>query len=147
MLSITHMATGAIIAHYLPQPLFYVPLTLASHYLEDYLPHWDCGTGLDQGKNKLKAVGEEIVELILAVIFIYITFEQNQPGIQFHIWLAVGLSLLPDFMEAPSNFLDWNPRLLKPLNGFHDRFHNTLTDPITGLTPQLLLIFVIYLAS
>ena len=52
MLSIAHTLTGAFIASKVPDPLVYTPLTLASHYLEDWIPHRDVGTGLSTGRRK-----------------------------------------------------------------------------------------------
>lgn len=148
MLSISHMATGALIASYLPNPALYIPLTLASHYLEDFILHWDVGTGLSSGKKKKKAaIIHEFIELGISFVFLYLVFEQHRSGISWHVWIAAIVALIPDFMEAPRNFFGKEPAFLKPFNNFHHRFHHSTPNVILGLTPQILLLLVILIAS
>jgi hypothetical protein len=52
MLSIAHGSTGALIASKIPNPFISFPIILASHFLEDRIPHWDVGQGLTEGKKK-----------------------------------------------------------------------------------------------
>ena len=131
MLSISHAATGAFIAAKVGNPLLAIPLILASHYVEDAVPHWDAGTGLSKGKKTPKsAFRDEIIDIIVAGIIVLILFPV-------HISLASPLTtllaapvwgaffgLLPDFLEAPRNFLKYEPRWLRPINKFHGRFHH-----------------------
>jgi hypothetical protein len=145
MLSISHSLTGAFIASKLPHPGLYIPLTLMSHYLEDWIPHWDVGTGLSNGKRKrTSAILMELVELAISVGLIYFFWQRGQSAIQWHIWLAAFIALLPDFMEAPRNFLHWEPAWLKPINDFHNRFHHSTLNKYVGLTPQLVLILSVW---
>jgi hypothetical protein len=53
--------------------------------------------------------------------------------------------LVPDFMEAPRNFLKWEPFFLKPFNEFHGKFHHSIPNMWVGLIPQIILVFTIYL--
>lgn len=146
MLSISHMAIGASIANSLPNPLAYVPLVIASHFLLDGIIHWDCGTGLSSGKkSKSQAVKHELVELFLALIFLSLLFWPPHHGPSLHAWLGAFISLVPDLIEAPKNFLSWKLALLEPVNRFHDRFHNSTPDMRLGLTPQLILLFLVYI--
>ena len=72
MLSVSHAATGAFIASKLPHPALYIPLTLAAHYLQDWIPHWDVGTGLSNGtRSKRTAMILEIFDLAASVGLIY----------------------------------------------------------------------------
>ncbi len=146
MLSISHSLTGAFIATKLPHPLAYVPLTLASHYLEDWIPHWDVGTGLSTGRRKRStAIILEIGELIISVGLIWFFFQRGQSEIAWHAWIGAFIGLLPDFMEAPRNFLKWEPFFLKPFNDFHGLFHNSTMNKIVGLTPQIIAVAAIWL--
>jgi hypothetical protein len=148
MLSITHVATGSLLAHYFPSPTIFLPITLASHYILDWIPHWDCGSGLEDGtKSKKQALFQEVFDLIASVGFVYYVFQYGQNEFQTHIWLAAFVSLIPDFIEAPANFLDFNPYIIKPLNNFHAKFHTITLPVIEGLTPQLVALFLIYLLS
>jgi len=67
MLSIAHSATGAIIAAKVQNPFLYVPIVLALHYLQDFIPHWDVGTGLTNGSRKrIHAFFLEWIDLVLS---------------------------------------------------------------------------------
>lgn len=145
MLSISHALTGACIARFLPEPALYTPLTLAAHYLEDWIPHWDVGTGLSSGKRrKSTAIVLEIGELIITVGLIYWFAKPLSGWHQLHVWTAALVALMPDFLEAPRNFLKWEPEILKPFNNFHGMFHHSTRNMIVGLTPQLILVAVIF---
>ena len=151
MLSISHAATGAFIAAKVGNPLLAIPLILASHYVEDAVPHWDAGTGLSKGKKTPKsAFRDEIIDIIVAGIIVLILFPV-------HISLASPLTtllaapvwgaffgLLPDFLEAPRNFLKYEPRWLRPINKFHGRFHHSIPNVWAGLAPQVLLLSLIW---
>lgn len=149
MLSITHAATGAFIATKIPNPIISIPLILASHYLEDYILHWDVGTGLSSGKKKpSQAIKQELVDMLLTGIFIFLFFQTSTTQINFFAWGGAFVALLPDFLEAPRNFLHWEPKLLSPLNQFHHYFHRSTPDMIRGLAPQaVVLILVAFFAS
>jgi hypothetical protein len=146
MLSISHSITGAFIASKLPHPGLYVPLTLAAHYFQDWIPHWDVGTGLSNGKRKRKsAVVMELIELVIAATLIYFFWQRGQAQIQWHIWIAAFVGLIPDFLEAPRNFLKWEPNWLKPINAFHNLFHHSTLNKYVGLTPQIILVAAVWL--
>ncbi len=138
MLSVTHAATGAFIAQQLPYPEIYLPLTLFSHYLQDWIPHWDVGTGLSNGSRKIStAFWLEWLDLAAAVALVFFIWQAGQVEFQLHVWLAAFVSLLPDFFEAPKNFLHWRPALLKPFNKFHHYFHGSIPNIWLGLASQL----------
>lgn len=144
MLSISHSLTGAFIATALPHPLVYVPLTLASHYLEDWIPHWDVGTGLSNGsRSRRTAIILELFDLALAGGLILLFWYQASPMLLVHAMVGGFVGLVPDFLEAPRNFLKWEPKFLKPINNFHGMFHHSTPHKLLGLAPQVLLWVVI----
>lgn len=146
MLSISHSLTGAFIATKIPQPAIYIPLVLASHYLEDWIPHWDVGTGLSNGsRKKSTAIILELIELSISIYLVYFFWQNATPMTLIHAGVGAFTGLLPDFMEAPRNFLKWEPAFLKPFNNFHGKFHHSTPNMILGLTPQILLVIMIYL--
>ena len=146
MLSISHSLTGAFVASKVPIPAIYFPVIMASHYLEDWIPHWDVGTGLSSGKRKIKtAIVLECIELVLSIVLIYFFFQHGHPEIQYHAWFGAFIALLPDFMEAPRNFLKWEPAFLNGINNVHALFHHSTPNMIFGLTPQLVLILTIWI--
>jgi hypothetical protein len=145
MLSISHTLTGAFIASKLPHPVLYIPLIFASHYLQDWIPHWDVGTGLSVGKRKKStAIILELGELVISFGLVYLFWKTNSSGLSWHIWAGAGVALIPDFMEAPRNFLKWEPSWLKPINTFHGLFHHSTPNLILGLLPQILVIGLVF---
>jgi hypothetical protein len=146
MLSISHVTTAAFIASKVSNPILAVPLIFASHYLEDWIPHWDVGTGLSNGKRKKRdAIILEIGELMLSAIIVYV-FWPGAHG-QDVTWIYIGglIGLVPDFLEAPRNFLKYEPSWLKPINEFHGQFHHSIPNMFWGLLPQVILLVVIFL--
>jgi len=146
MLSISHGLSGALLATKLGHPLLFIPACLAIHYLQDWIPHWDVGTGLSNGlRKKSTTIGLELIELIITVGLIYIFWKPAGDDV---LWLAaIGAfcALLPDFMEAPRNFLNWEPAFLRPLNKLHARFHHSAPNMILGLAPQLVTVVTVWL--
>ena len=148
MLSIAHTATGAYLATQIPNPVISIPLILASHYLQDFILHWDVGTGLSRGlKKPSTAFKHEIIDLLLSFAFIYMVFQHNLDTINFQAWIGAFISLIPDFIEAPKNFFEFEPKLIRPLNKFHHQFHNSTPNTLVGLTPQVILLIFISLVS
>jgi hypothetical protein len=144
MLSVSHGLTGALIAEKIPNPLIAIPFILASHYLEDWILHWDVGTGLTSGKRKRRdAIILEIGDLILTGILILVIFQSGHTTIQWPVYWGSFVALVPDFLEAPRNFLHFNPGWLKPINDFHHGFHHSTPDMLLGLLPQLIVLALI----
>lgn len=151
MLSISHAVTGAFIAVKVTNPALAIPLILLSHYLEDAIPHWDVGTGMSKGlKSPTLALRHEFVDLALAGIFVILMY----PHLEFRIWdfefwrqapiWGALLGLLPDFLEAPRNFLKYEPVWLRPINRFHHSFHHSIPRPLDGLAPQFILLTILW---
>jgi hypothetical protein len=145
MLSISHSVTGAFIATKLPHPLLYIPLIFASHYLEDWIPHWDVGTGLSSGKRKRStAIALELVELGITFGIIYWFWQSGSNAINWNAWFGASIGLIPDFLEAPRNFLKWEPFFFKPFNEIHGKFHHSTPNMLFGLTPQVIVLATVW---
>lgn len=152
MLSIAHAATGAVLATQITNPLLSVPLILTSHYALDAIAHYDAGTGLSSGKKTRKtALFLGILDLILAgglvlTLYPYLGFRIWDLGFwsQAPVWGAL-LGLLPDFLEAPRNFLRYEPSWLKPINRFHASFHHSIPSIPAGLAPQIILLTLLWI--
>lgn len=145
MLSISHALTGAFLATKISNPILYIPAVLASHYVEDWILHWDVGTGLTNGSRKRStAIFLELFDLGFALVLVYFLFQANKQGLNMNAWLGTFLGLLPDFMEAPRNFLKFNPWWLKPFNDFHHGFHHSTPDIMLGLAPQIVVVALVF---
>jgi hypothetical protein len=146
MLSISHSLTGAFLAVTLRNPLLYVPAIMASHYLEDWIPHWDFGTGLSNGHRKRHhAFIMEIGELVVTAGALFVFFQLGRRDINWVAWIGGGLALIPDFLEAPRNFLKWEPAFIRPLSQLHHAFHHSTPNVLLGLSPQIALWIFIWI--
>ncbi|MDR0463414.1 MAG: hypothetical protein LBG64_04310 [Pseudomonadales bacterium] len=148
MMSITHAVSGAYIASVLPNPLLYVPLALACHYAQDFIPHWDFGTGIKKGVRSIKATFMfALIDLIIAALLIMIFWQQTPFDFNIHIWMGAFAGIFPDLMEAPTTFLGMKMKFLRPLAHLHDVVHHSTTSIAWGILPQLLIIVTVgYLA-
>ena len=152
MLSIAHCATGAVLAVTLKDPVLVIPAVLASHYVLDWIPHWDVGTGLSNGSRKKRdAFVFELGDLALAgllVIAMYPAIPFINAELSYSTILpffGAFLGLVPDFIEAPRNFFGWNPWFLKPLNRFHHAVHRSTPNMLKGLSPQIALLIFLWI--
>lgn len=145
MLSIAHGLTGALIATKIQNPLLSAPLILASHFLEDFIPHWDVGQGLSKGKKSHHhAFWQELTtDLPASILLVYLFFGTGDPLSPLP-WYGWFVGLLPDFLEFPYLFLNWRFFPIKELARFHKYFHHSIPHKIRGLAPQVLLIIAIY---
>lgn len=146
MLSIAHGATGALIASKIPNPFISIPLIIASHFLEDRVPHWDVGTGITGGrKSKRDAFIQELFfDFPLSAILVFFIFQAGRPFYA-EAWLGWFIGLLPDFIEFPYVFLNMRNTPLKLFAKFHAYVHRSTPNKFLGLLPQILVILLVIL--
>lgn len=146
MLSITHGATGALIASKIPNPLISIPLVLISHYAEDRVPHWDVGQGLSDWKKSRRSafLHELFFDFPLSILFIYIFFQAGR-SLDWQVWFGWFVGLLPDFLEFPYLFLNMRFAPLKQLAKLHTFIHHSTANKFWGLLPQILIILLVIL--
>jgi hypothetical protein len=144
MLSISHAATGAFIASKLPHPALYIPLAIAAHFFEDWIPHWDMGTGLTNGtRTRRDAFLLGVIDLFVALAIVYWLWQADQSSLQTNIWIGAFSGLLPDFIEAPRTFLNIRFPFLQKIHDFHATFHHSIPNKLLGLLPQIAVLGVI----
>jgi hypothetical protein len=141
MMSFAHGLSGALIVSKVPNPAISIPLTIAVHFAEDYIPHWDFGTGLSSKKQTKKAAFflELFIDLPLSILLVYYFFQHNQPFSPLP-WIGWFFCLLPDFIEFPYLFLNWNFSPLKEYDKFHHLLHRSTPKFFLGIFPQLLIV-------
>lgn len=146
MLSIAHGPTGAFIASKISNPYISIPIILASHFLEDRIPHWDVGQGLtSQKKSKKAAFFQELLfDFPLSVLLVYLLFQMGHP-FDWRPWLGWFFGLLPDFLEFPYLFLNSRGPLIKKFAAFHTWCHRSTSSRLWGLLPQFLVLLTILL--
>lgn len=136
MLQITHTLTSGLIVTKIQSPGLSFPLILLFHYLLDFIPHWDTGTGLSKGrKTKKRAIIETIIDLAIAGFLVFFLF-QRKPPLSLKLWAGIGLGIFPDILEAPVLFLNSKFPPLVQLKKIQDSFHHRLDLP-WGLLIQL----------
>lgn len=147
MLSISHAATGALIASKTLNPWLYVPAAIVLHFIEDMVPHWDVGEGMADGRRtKKQAFWLELGDLTLMMIMLYFFWFKESPGTTFSLHILIGAiaGILPDFIEAPRIFLGIDLKFLRPINYIHEKFHLSIPNKVLGLIPQILLLMIVY---
>lgn len=142
MLSVAHGLSGALIASKIPNPLISIPLCIAVHYLEDYVPHWDVGQGLTKKLKSKKAafLQELFIDFPGSILLVYMFFGVND----YRPWIGWFFALLPDFLEFPYLFLNARFFPIKQLADFHTFVHRSTPDKVKGLIPQILVILMVY---
>lgn len=149
MLSIAHGTTGALLAVALQNPIIAAPACMALHFLEDYVPHWDVGTGITKKKKtKLRSFLEELFfDFPLSIGLVYLFFQHGHQGFNTLAWLGWFFALLPDFIEFPRLFLNQRNKPLEIFHSLHKAVHRSTPDVFVGLTPQIVLIAIVYILS
>lgn len=141
-----HAIVAGAIASRFPDPVTAGSLAFVSHYLIDSIPHWDIGTnwrGRDKRITGAFAIGETVIALTVAYFF----FSENSQPITLAV--AVGASLLPDWLEVPwyvlfakknnngpSKKAGWFERLTFSLYKSQNFFHTKTQFPL-GLLTQI----------
>ncbi len=119
MTATAHALIGAAIATKFTNPVLGIPLSFASHFLLDKIPHWDVMTN-DETKSHnrivLESAADVILSSILVTIFLVIYLMTRQPNSSlaltdialatnplfvFNIYLCAFAAQLPDWLEIP----------------------------------------------
>jgi hypothetical protein len=157
MLSIAHVVTGAFIASQLPQqPWLYLPLALASHFILDFVTHYDVGIAAKIYHFSKKQIAFWAgLDLLGAIILVFLIWPQNtifacrsfnclQQTIPWPLWGAALLAILPDFMEATDYFFERPLPILKRFYRFHHDYHHSTRSAFWGLLPQVILVLAVW---
>jgi hypothetical protein len=145
MVSISHAVTGAYIASMMPdQPWLYLPLAFGSHFVLDYVTHFDLGIAMKMYRwNKLEIAIWESLDLLVAGVLVAVIWGQSAANFNWAIWLGALVSVTPDFMEATDYFFECPLKILKPFYKFHHDFHNSTRNVFWGLLPQVILVITL----
>ncbi len=106
MLNSVHVIAAAAIVVAIPNPAASLPLAFASHIALDTIPHWNWSPGKSPA-GKAASVADGVVALII-IGLLYGYLEYNW------VMLAAGLlAMLPDIIQAPYHFWNWQPHWLQ----------------------------------
>ena len=164
MLNTTHALAGAFIGQKIGNPLWAFFISLASHYLLDFIPHGDefIGQWVAKKNSRKRTLLVVITDLITLTIFLLFILSRGQ-SLQLSSMLS-GLigAILPDLfvyvIGPPGNFLlksvhsfqktNWLKTFFIKHNQMHNRLHNPLKkdmSPKVGIVFQFLLSIFFFL--
>ena len=120
MLSTPHLLVGGAIVTIIPNPLISFPLAFLSHFLFDYIPHWDFKIS-----PRPKPLLAASIDYLLGLSILFITSIDNI-NLGFIVFGGL-LATLPDFIMASIRVL--NTQLLNfwplsILNNFHHKIQH-----------------------
>lgn len=118
MLETPHVALGVAIATKIPNPLISIPLSFASHFVLEFIPHWNPHLNSETekyGKPTVKSTIITAADSTLALLLgSIIAFQpQNNPSQIINILLCSFFAILPDLVEAPYFFLNIRNAFIK----------------------------------
>jgi len=143
MLDASHALVGASLAKLIPNPYFGLPISLASHFLTDLLPHWDLRTRKTK-RSKPKIVAYSLTDAFIGYFLGYLLFANSVPLPYLAAMMFV--SQLPDWIEAPYHIFDWNFPPFSSIKQLQSRLHYKLDLP-WGLIWQVLLVLSLVILS
>lgn len=121
MLLTPHTFVGVAIASIIPNPFISVPLSFGMHFLGDKVPHWDFFSNTKK-EERLKGwrifamMADFGLGIAIGLFFtLYALWVKHDSSLALNIFLCGVASCLPDALEAPHIF--WN---------FNDKFSRTL---------------------
>lgn len=152
MLELPHTLIGAAIGATIANPLVSLPLSLASHFITDYVPHWN--PHLHTEKTKLGHITKKSYTIVIVdavgalVLGTTIAYLKSQSLSQFLvIMLCCFLSVAPDVVEIPFYFLNkkiaWIEKLIT-----YQRAHQWNVPAFWGILAQVIVslgaLFIIF---
>lgn len=98
MTATAHALVAGAIVQAFPAPGISVPLAFVSHFVMDFVPHWDFGTNWRDRPKKITGLLAS-AETILGITLAYFVFREKAPLVP--LFATIIASELPDWLEAP----------------------------------------------
>ncbi len=142
-----HALIGALIAAKFHNPYLALPLSFASHFVCDVIPHWDTGTHRRE-KTRARLFYESAFDVAVSIIssfFLYHTLLSHNNYV--FLYSCVFVSQLPDWLTAPYLMLDPHSTLARCTKGFYKIQHklNSRLDKPWGIVTQILTVTGTYI--
>lgn len=146
MLELPHVTVGVAIATAIPNPFIAVPLALASHFITDYVPHWNPHIHTEKkihGHIKSTTLAFLALDAGAALIFGSWVAVHALPNTMqsTNILLCSFASVAPDVVEIPYYFTHIKLRAIEKLLSFQ-RAHQWNVPIVWGLLSQVLVILL-----
>ena len=149
MLELPHVVVGATIGILIPNPAISLPLSLASHFITDYVPHWNPHLNTELKKFgrltnlTMAIIGIDVV--LAALVGFYLAGLQLPNSARFLTVVLCGfLGTLPDLVEMPHFFLGIKIPIIEKLINFQ-RNHQWNVPLPWGLLTQVIVILLSYM--
>lgn len=136
MTATSHSLAGASLAKLIPNPYLSIPLALLSNFVLDFIPHWDTGTGW-HNRPKIITFLMTGFDVFLGLLLSWWLFSSTVNPL--YLLIVIFAATLPDWIEAPYLFLNWD---FPPFNWFYrlqSRFHGR-DGTIWGVVTQIIVI-------
>lgn len=138
-----HALVGVLIAGKFNNPALVVPISFASHYICDLLPHWDSGTYWRK-KSQIRFFLEAAVDVVVSIILSYFVFRYLLGNTNYTLmFLAIFAAQLPDWLSAPYLFMHIKVPFTTAFYKFGSRLNNKLDKP-WGIVTQVALVVLLY---
>lgn len=141
MLELPHTLVGAAIATTVGNPLLALPLSLASHFATDYIPHWN--PHINTEVKKYGHITKKSLLILAAdsggalVMGSTIAYLKSQSLAQYWVIMTCCLlAVLPDVLEIPYYFFKSKIKWMERLIDFQ-RSHQWNVPAIWGITTQI----------
>jgi len=146
VLETPHVMVAAAIATATGNPLLAFPLSVASHFALDMVPHWNPHLNTDlkkygnvSGVNKVIVFGDSLLALGAGLYIANTAMPDSY--LAFTILLACLGSTLPDLIEAPHYFLKIRNPLIDKYIKWQKSIQND-TSIIPGVATQIITILI-----
>ena len=153
MLELPHVLVGAAIATSVSNPVLAFPLALASHFITDYVPHWN--PHINTEIKKYGSITQKSLLILAAdsggalVLGASIAYLKSQSLSQFLVIMACCLmAVLPDVLEIPYYFFKQKIKWMEDLITFQ-RSHQWNVPVLWGMLAQIIVslgaLFIIFI--
>lgn len=143
MLELPHTLVGAAIATVIPNPLISLPLSLFSHFITDYVPHWNPHLNTElKTLGKVSTRSKVIVMADAGLALMIGTYIATRSNNFIVVMLACFLAVAPDVAEIPYYFLglkniSWIRKLID-----YQRAHQWNVPAFWGILTQVIVCIV-----
>lgn len=142
-----HALVAALIAAKFTNPYIALPLSFASHFACDVLPHWDSGTHRRE-KSKNRFIMEAVLDVIIGFIAAFVLYNMVTTDRNYmFLFLAIISAQLPDWIMAPYLIFGSQGKLFawsKWMYTLQHKFNSRLDQP-WGVITQVLTVVLLYI--
>lgn len=140
-----HAAVGIILAAKFQNPYIAIPLTLASHIVCDFVPHWDAGTHYFK-KSRKRFLIEAAADVFISLALTYGVITALAPQVNLlYAYLIVFCAQWFDWVAIPL-YVWFNKGIFKKITEFSE-FTNITLDKPWGIITQIAFVAVLYLIT